>query len=87
MKKAIAIALVIIIVLGWIFAPTDTGPSLKDKIKLGLDLKGGVYVVMEAQTDATGAELATLMEQTQVIIEDRVNQMGLSEPTVTIEGV
>jgi SecD/SecF fusion protein len=86
MKKAIAIALVIIIVLGWIFALTDTGPSLKDKIKLGLDLKGGVYVVMEAQTDATGAELATLMEQTQVIIEDRVNQMGLSEPTVTIEG-
>ena len=86
MKKAIAIALVIIIALGWIFALTDTGPSLKDKIKLGLDLKGGVYVVMEAQTDATGAELATLMEQTQVIIEDRVNQMGLSEPTVTIEG-
>lgn len=86
MKKAIAIALMIIIVLGWIFALTDTGPSLKDKIKLGLDLKGGVYVVMEAQTDATGAELATLMEQTQVIIEDRVNQMGLSEPTVTIEG-
>jgi len=86
MKKAIAIALVIIIALGWIFALTDTGPSLKDKIKLGLDLKGCVYVVMEAQTDATGAELATLMEQTQVIIEDRVNQMGLSEPTVTIEG-
>jgi SecD/SecF fusion protein len=86
MKKALAIALVLVIVLSWVFALSDIGPSFKDKIKLGLDLKGGVYVVMEAQTDATGAELAKLMEQTQVIIEDRVNQMGLSEPTVIIEG-
>lgn len=68
------------------FALTDLGPSFKQAIKLGLDFKGGVYVVMEAQTEATGAELAKLMEQTQVIIEDRVNQMGLSEPTVTVEG-
>jgi preprotein translocase subunit SecD len=86
MKKALAIALVLLIILSWVFALSDFGPSLKDKIKLGLDLKGGIYVVMEAQTDASGAELAKLMEQTQIIIEDRVNQMGLSEPTVTIEG-
>lgn len=86
MKKVLAITLIILIFLGWIFAFTDFGPSIKDKIKLGLDFKGGVYVVMEAQTDATGAELAKLMEQTQIIIEDRVNQMGLSEPVVTIEG-
>ncbi len=59
---------------------------LKDKIKLGLDIKGGVYVVMEAQTDLTGDKLASLMEQTQAVIENRVNKMGLSEPIVTIEG-
>lgn len=86
MKKALAVLLVLLILLGWVFALTDLGPSFKQAIKLGLDFKGGVYVVMEAQTEATGAELAKLMEQTQVIIEDRVNQMGLSEPTVTVEG-
>jgi SecD/SecF fusion protein len=86
MKKALAIILVILIIGGWVISLTDIGPSYKDKIKLGLDFKGGVYVVMEAQTDATGPELAKLMEQTQVIIEDRVNRMGLSEPVVTIEG-
>ena len=86
MKKALAVLLVLLIFLGWVFALTDLGPSFKQAIKLGLDFKGGVYVVMEAQTDATGSELAKLMEQTQVMIEDRVNQMGLSEPTVTIEG-
>ncbi len=86
MKKGFALLLVLLILLGWVFALTDLGPSFKQSIKLGLDFKGGVYVVMEAQTEATGSELAKLMEQTQMIIEDRVNQMGLSEPTVTVEG-
>lgn len=86
MKKALAIVLVLLITIGWVISLTGIGPSLKDEIKLGLDLKGGVYVVMEAQTDATGSELADLMEQTQLVIEERVNEMGLSEPLVTIEG-
>lgn len=86
MKKVLAIVLVLLIMTGWVLAFLDLGPSLQDRLKLGLDFKGGVYVVMEAQTEASGAELAKLMEQTQTIIEDRVNQMGLSEPVVTVEG-
>lgn len=86
MKKVLSISIVLLIIGGWVMSLTDIGPSYKDAIKLGLDFKGGVYVVMEAQTDATGSELAKLMEQTQVIIEERVNRMGLSEPVVTIEG-
>lgn len=86
MKKIASILLIIIILLAWVVALTDLGPSLKDYVKLGLDFKGGVYVVMEAQTDESGVELRQLMEQTQLVIEDRVNQMGLSEPVVTIEG-
>ncbi|NLY71225.1 MAG: protein translocase subunit SecF, partial [Clostridiales bacterium] len=81
-----SIILVILIIGGWVVGISDVGPSFKDKIKLGLDFKGGVYVVMEAQTDATGAELANIMQHTQMVIEKRVNQMGLSEPVVTIEG-
>lgn len=41
---------------------------------------------MEANTDLKGEELAKAMEQTQAVIEERVNQMGLAEPVVTIEG-
>ena len=55
-------------------------------MKMGLDIEGGVFVVMEAQTDKKGKELQLLMEQTQAVIENRVNQLGLSEPIVTIEG-
>ena len=60
---------------------------IKDRIQLGLDIKGGVYVVMEAKnTKLKGDELRDAMEQTQAVIEERVNQLGLAEPVVTIEG-
>lgn len=88
MKKALAILIVLVMIFGWVITLTDfagIGP-IKDRIKLGLDLSGGVYVVMEAQTDAKDKELQDLMNQTQAVIENRVNQMGLSEPVVTIEG-
>lgn len=58
----------------------------KDSIDLGLDLAGGVYVILEANTDAKGAELQRLMEQTRAIINERVNGLGVSEPNISIEG-
>ena len=61
-------------------------PKAKEAIDLGLDLAGGVYVVLEADTDAEGEELAKLMNQTKAIIEERVNGLGISEPNVSIEG-
>lgn len=58
----------------------------KDAIDLGLDLAGGVYVVLEAKTDAKGDELHKLMEQSKAIINERVNGLGVSEPNIAIEG-
>lgn len=88
MKKALAVILSVVILFGWYVTLMGIGSfaPIKDQIKLGLDLSGGVYVVMEAQTDLTGTELKKLMSQTQAVIEKRVNQLGLSEPIVTIEG-
>ncbi|HWQ77387.1 MAG TPA: protein translocase subunit SecD [Anaerovoracaceae bacterium] len=88
MKKALAVILSVIILFGWYVTLMGIGSfaPIKDQMKLGLDLKGGVYVVMEAQTNATGSDLKQLMSQTQAVIEKRVNQLGLSEPVVMIEG-
>lgn len=57
----------------------------KDEISLGLDLSGGVYVVLEAVTDSTGEELDMKVSQAKAIIEQRVNGLGVSEPNITIE--
>ncbi|WP_296254746.1 protein translocase subunit SecD [uncultured Ezakiella sp.] len=58
----------------------------KDAISLGLDLQGGVYVLLEAQTDANGNELTRIMEQSKAVIQQRVDGLGLSEPNIAIEG-
>lgn len=88
-KRVMAVLIILILIAGWyvtIFgAGSKVGP-IKDHMKLGLDLQGGVYVVLEADTDATGAELTSLMNQTQAVIEKRVNEMGLTNPVVTVEG-
>ncbi len=60
--------------------------SIQDTMKLGLDLKGGVFVVLEAETDATGDELNKIMNQTKEVIERRVNGLGLTEPNIVREG-
>ena len=88
LKRIVAILFIIIIAGGWyltIFGVGSVDP-IDERIKLGLDIKGGVYVVLEADTDLEGDELRTAMEESQAVIEERVNQMGLAEPVVTIEG-
>lgn len=87
-KRVFAILICLVTIFGWYISVFGIGSmdSVKDKLKLGLDIEGGVYVVMEADTTETGDALKTTMEQTQAVIENRVNQMGLSEAVVTIEG-
>lgn len=58
----------------------------KDDLKLGLDIEGGVVVVYEAQTNEKGDDLARTMEQTKQIISKRVNELGLTEPIITLQG-
>lgn len=54
----------------------------KENVKLGLDLKGGVMVRLEAPEDATADDLDKII----AILENRVNGMGLTEPEIRKEG-
>lgn len=59
---------------------------VKNHIKQGLDLKGGVFVVYEAQTKETGKELEKIIDQTIEVFRKRIDTMGVSEPVIVKEG-
>ena len=87
-NRILAVVIIILTVFGWLLTIHGLGPikPIKDDIKLGLDIKGGVYVVLEAETDQKGSELNKTMNQTKDVIEKRVDEMGIANPTVAIEG-
>mgnify|MGYP001397654449 CR=1 FL=1 len=92
--KNIAIILAVlltIIGLGvWTFTGLPLGSSsvtaLVSDLNLGLDIKGGVTVVYEVKSDLKGDELRELVNQTRTMLSERVNELGLSEPNIYIEG-
>lgn len=87
-RKILAIIIIVIIIAGWylsIFGIGKLGP-IKDNMKFGLDINGGVYVVMEADTKLKGEELSLAMDQSRAVLNKRVNAMGISEATVSLEG-
>ncbi len=90
-KRVLVILVLLVTVFGCFVSLYGLGDlkNVKDEIKYGLDINGGVYAVLEAQTDDLGLsdeELKELMEQTREVINNRVNQLGVSEATVAVEG-
>jgi protein-export membrane protein SecD len=56
-------------------------------IKLGLDLQGGLQLLLEVdKSRLSPAEAKDAVERARQIIDNRVNQFGVAEPLVQIEG-
>lgn len=88
LKKFLAVLIIAIMIFGTyvsIFGIGSVKP-LKQSLKYGLDINGGVYVVMEAATKQNGPALKKTMDQTRAVLNNRVNAMGLSEAAVSLEG-
>lgn len=61
--------------------------TFNKEVNLGLDLKGGVYVVMEAQSIEEGKKVENSdMEKLVEVIERRVNALGVAEPVIQRSG-
>ena len=58
------------------------------ELKQGLDLQGGLQVLLEADpsTPLNEEELAAAMDAAKVIVDNRVNGLGVSEPLVQRQG-
>jgi protein-export membrane protein SecD len=52
----------------------------------GLDLRGGLRVLLEADVPAETAVTPEQMEAARIIVERRVNGLGLTEPLVSVQG-
>ena len=88
-KKVFAVLVIIILIASWFisfFGVGDKVNNLGKELKYGLDINGGVYVLLEADTPETGTDLQQIMNQTKSVLENRVNAMGISEAQVSIEG-
>lgn len=55
-------------------------------IKQGLDLKGGVYVVLEAVDTPEAPVTEDRVKQAMAVIENRVNAFGVAEPIIQMQG-
>lgn len=62
--------------------------ELREKaIKLGLDLQGGMYLLLEVDTSKLGrAESRNAVDQAIQIIGNRVDQFGVAEPSIQRQG-
>jgi protein-export membrane protein SecD/preprotein translocase SecF subunit len=97
---AITILTVFSVLVIWPGYPKDYGPNFidypegpiidvgNDAMRLGLDLKGGTYLLTEANLAALPPDRDPdeAMEAAKRLLEDRVNEFGVSETEVTREG-
>jgi protein-export membrane protein SecD/preprotein translocase SecF subunit len=60
----------------------------REEMRLGLDLKGGSYVLLEADTSrlAPGTDIDEALDGVKDVLERRVNAYGTSETEITREG-
>lgn len=76
----IVVTAILVIVSIFMFTP----PS--EKINQGLDIQGGLSVVLTAKNTDGGSVSTEDMEKSRSIIESRVNALGASEAVVSLQG-
>ncbi len=72
------VALALAVVFSW--------GHLKDNLNLGLDLRGGAEVVLQAVPEEGQTVTSEDMEALKEVIRKRVDNMGVSEPIIQLEG-
>ncbi len=87
------LVILLTLVAGWVALPDDMPlipqlAGLKNQVRLrqGLDLQGGIQVLLEARPPAGVAVDTDVMRGVAGRIESRVNSLGVSEPIVQLRG-
>ena len=81
-KVHITIIIIFIIIIGISFYYIFKD-SVGESIKLGLDLKGGTQIILKPVEQGTEEVTNEALDKAQMIIMDRIDKLGISEPLVT----
>ena len=81
-KPGRTLAIVAIILVGF----TVLAFFQNDKVKLGLDLRGGTSVTLQPRVTKGGSVSSAAIAQAVAIIRQRVNSLGVAESQVTSQG-
>jgi SecD/SecF fusion protein len=77
----------VVVVLLAVAAIAVPGSPVQREPTLGLDLQGGIEVVLEAQPQRRGEELSEAdLDRSVEIIRNRIDKLGVSEPEVRKQG-
>lgn len=94
-KTFLIVILVLVIVAGWVAWPGNPGIHIKlgateigrdIKVHLGLDLQGGMRVLLQAALPPGEEVTSDAMDAARNIIENRVDALGVTEPVVQSVG-
>ncbi len=70
----------------WSVVPLDRDVFGRQGLMLGLDLKGGSYLVYQADlTEIAPGDRAEVMDGMKGVIERRVNALGITEPIIEVQ--
>jgi preprotein translocase subunit SecD len=86
----LVIIAIITLVAAWIDLPGETldigGFKERHPVRQGLDLQGGLQVLLEANPPAGQSVDSNTMSGTRDTLERRVNGLGVSEPLIQTRG-
>ncbi len=82
---------ILIVAVVWIVSPSNPGISIGSfqhsiRIVRGLDLQGGLRVLLEADVPASQEVTSDQLGTARSIIENRVNGLGVTEPLIQVAG-
>ncbi|NLL51338.1 MAG: protein translocase subunit SecD, partial [Peptococcaceae bacterium] len=85
-RNIIKLVVAVIVVAAAVFLSVAPLTDPAKGIPLGLDLKGGVHLVLQAEPGKDGKPVTNDdMDKARVIIEQRVNGLGVSEPYIQVD--
>lgn len=76
------LVVIVLIIAGAVWIVT----SSRFPVRLGLDLQGGLQVLLEADVPADQEVTPDAMDTARQIVDRRVNAIGVTEPLVQVEG-